>query len=73
MGWPTGAPLPSDQTPGDFAVVAARADLLGETDSRQLVRWLREEAEARGDSLKGPLGFCVPTPETHVILKEKAA
>lgn len=34
-------------TPGDFALVARRAQLLGEEDSRQLARWLQEEAEAR--------------------------
>ena len=73
--WPDSEPLPLDQTPGDFAVVLARADLLGERDPRQLVRWLREEAEARGDGLKGPVGFCLPEHcrEPRLIRKEKAA
>lgn len=75
--WPKGEPLPADQTPGDFAVAAARAELLDETDPRQLARWLREEVEARGDSTRGPVGFCVPTqdsgPSPRLILKEKAA
>jgi transitional endoplasmic reticulum ATPase len=73
--WPANEPLPLNQTPGDFAVVSARADLLGERDPRQLVRWLREEAEARGDGLKGPVGFCLPehSREPRLIRKEKAA
>ncbi|MEH6791108.1 AAA family ATPase [Parasphingorhabdus sp.] len=54
--------LPADcqpldgQTPGDFAVVAERARLLGITDTQTLVRWLRDEAEARGNR-RGPIGF----------------
>lgn len=57
MGWPAGEPLPVDQTPGDFAVVASRADLLGEGNPDQLVRWLRDEAEARDGGARGPIGF----------------
>lgn len=57
MAWPAAEPLPIDQTPGDFAVVASRADLLGEKNPCQLVRWLRAEAEARGDGARTPLGF----------------
>lgn len=37
------------QTPGDFATVAARADLLGESDPATIRRWLQEEAVARGE------------------------
>lgn len=36
-----------NQTPGDFAVVAKRASVLGETNPSILARWLRLEAEAR--------------------------
>ena len=48
-----GADLPDGetlegQTPGDFAVVARRAELLGVGDPRRLLTWLREESEARG-------------------------
>lgn len=75
--WPASEPLPLNQTPGDFAVVSVRADLLGERDPRQLVRWLREEAEARGDGPKGPVGFCLPLSEDRheprLIRNEKAA
>jgi SpoVK/Ycf46/Vps4 family AAA+-type ATPase len=49
------APL-IDQTPGDFAVVAARASLLGVNDATVLAKWLREEAEARGGIVR-PIGF----------------
>lgn len=77
LNWPAGEPLPTNQTPGDFSVVSARAALLGERDPRQFVRWLREEAEARGDGLKGPVGFCMPAdercPEPRLTLKDKAA
>ncbi len=44
------------QTPGDFAVVAKRAGLLGETDAAVLAGWLRSEAEAR-DEGGGAIGF----------------
>jgi transitional endoplasmic reticulum ATPase len=33
--------------PGDFAVVARKAEALGESDPRQLARWLDEEAAAK--------------------------
>ncbi len=77
LGWPAGEPLPEDQTPGDFAVVAARADLLGEPDPCQLVRWLRDEAQARGDGTRGAMGFRLPPrdtrPEPTLILRENTA
>ena len=47
---------PLDQTPGDFAVVAARAHLLAVKDASVLAKWLREEAEARG-AVARPIGF----------------
>ena len=43
-------------TPGDFALVARRAQLLGETDPIQLARWLNDEAEARTGQSR-PIGF----------------
>ena len=45
-----------DQTPGDFAQVARRAELLGESDARRIALWLQAEATQRTDG-KGPLGF----------------
>lgn len=57
MAWPADQPLPVGQTPSDFAVVADRAALLGETRGEQLVRWLREEVEARSDWVRSPIGF----------------
>ncbi|WP_232493317.1 hypothetical protein [Novosphingobium kaempferiae] len=50
-----GAALPQDtalhgQTPGDFAVIARRAQLLGETRAETLAHWLREEALLRGET-----------------------
>lgn len=44
------------QTPGDFAVVAKRATLLGETDPIVLTEWLKGEAALRGHG-KGVIGF----------------
>lgn len=77
MDWPAGEAWLASQTPGDFAVVAARADLLGERSPRQLIRWLREEAAMRGDGIKAPLGFCPPSaerfPEPRLIFREDAA
>ena len=77
LPWPPGEPLPDDQTPGDFAVVAARADLLGELGPHQLVRWLREEAGARGEGRRGPVGFSVPGPAPRptptLVIQENAA
>ncbi len=55
--YPASLALPVDQTPGDFAVIAARADLLGISDPTILAKWLREEAEARGAVIR-PIGFC---------------
>lgn len=46
-------------TPGDFALVAARAALLGEHDPAALLRELRGEAEARGHA-GGKAGFHPP-------------
>ena len=54
--YPVGLAPPLDQTPGDFAVVAARANLLAVKDASVLAKWLREEAEARGP-VGHPIGF----------------
>ena len=58
--WPLGQPVPEGQTPGDFAVVAHRASLLGEARPEVILRWLRDEIEARGGQCGGPVGFCLP-------------
>ncbi|QVM85176.1 AAA family ATPase [Novosphingobium decolorationis] len=56
MAPPTGTPPLEGQTPGDFAVVARRAQLLGETRGKTLVTWLCEEATLRGER-SGKVGF----------------
>ncbi len=60
LSWPSAVPLHEGQTPGDFAVVAHRARLLGENDPEVLLTWLREEIAARGEVARGPLGFQLP-------------
>lgn len=45
-------------TPGDFALVARRAQLLDETDPVLLARWLIDEAEARSGPAR-TIGFAV--------------
>lgn len=57
LDWPLKWPIHHGQTPGDFAVVAHRANLLAERDPVVLVRWLRDEIEARGDHARGMMGF----------------
>jgi MoxR-like ATPase len=52
---PTGSTL-AGVTPGDYAVIAQRAKLLGEVDARVLARWLIEESEARGHNVSA-IGF----------------
>ena len=64
--WPMNWPVHESHTPGDFAVVAHRARLLGEVDPMILLRWLREEIEARGDSARGTMGFHVPVAATRI-------
>jgi transitional endoplasmic reticulum ATPase len=44
-------------TPGDFAVVARKAEALGEHDPRHLARWLEEEAAAKPEGKKVRMGF----------------
>nr|WP_241242046.1 ATP-binding protein [Sphingobium algorifonticola] len=59
--WPAEWPVHEGQTPGDFAVVAHRARLLSEREPTVLLRWLREEIEARGDQNCGAMGFHIPS------------
>lgn len=76
LSWPQRFPLHEGQTPGDFAVVAHRARLLGERDPGVLVRWLLEEIEARGETIRGPVGFQLPSLEPSSRLQnpdQKAA
>ena len=69
--WPAGIPIHLDQTPGDFGVVAHRAALLGEDDPLVLLRWLREEIEARGGGARKPVGFCMPKPVEPTICTQE--
>jgi len=48
--------LADDLTPGDFATVRRKRDLLGVTDPSALVDWLDEEADAKGARAR-PIGF----------------
>lgn len=50
-------PLAEGLTPGDFAVVAHRARLLGEARPAMLYDWLLAERDARGPE-RGRMGFC---------------
>jgi transitional endoplasmic reticulum ATPase len=50
-------PLAQGLTPGDFAVVAHRARLLGEARPAILYDWLLAERDSRGTE-RGRLGFC---------------
>lgn len=44
-------------TPGDFAVVARKAEALGEVEPFRLARWLEEEAEAKPEAKTRRIGF----------------
>lgn len=50
--------LPDGLTPGDFATVRRKRDLLGVADPSVLADWLDEEAEAKGKWAR-PIGFVV--------------
>ena len=52
-------------TPGDVAVVARRAAVLGETDPDALARLLERVCAAKPDAARGPLGFA-----PRMVLKE---
>lgn len=60
------APLSLDAlcqlTPGDFAVVARKAQVMGETDARALVAALAAEVEARPGGARRPIGFRALAP-----------
>src|SRR5579872_700346 len=55
------ASLPDGSTPGDFAVVRRKAELLGEDRPIIWLRWLAEELAAKGAA--HPIGFRPGTPE----------
>ena len=44
-------------TPGDFAVVARKAEILGERDPAQLAQWLEEEVVAKPEGKRTRMGF----------------
>jgi SpoVK/Ycf46/Vps4 family AAA+-type ATPase len=48
--------IPGGLTPGDFATVRRKRELLGANDAATLVQWLTEELQAR-DALASPIGF----------------
>jgi SpoVK/Ycf46/Vps4 family AAA+-type ATPase len=76
LDWPLQWPIHHGQTPGDFAVVAHRANLLAERDTAVLVRWLHDEIEARGDQVRGTMGFQVTgdaMARSAVAVEPKAA
>lgn len=61
LSWPAGHDPIRGLTPGDVAVVAKRARLLGVAEPSQLIAWLREEVAARGTTSQ-PAGFAIPAP-----------
>jgi len=44
-------------TPGDFTVVARKAEVFGERDPVRLAKWLEEEAAAKPDGRRRRIGF----------------
>jgi len=44
-------------TPGDFSVVARKAEVFDESDPRRLGRWLEEEAKAKPEGRRRRIGF----------------
>lgn len=61
QSWPGGHDPVCGLTPGDVAVVAKRARLLGVAEPGQLIAWLRDEVAARGTTSR-PAGFAIPAP-----------
>ncbi len=59
---PSGA-LPDGLTPGDFALVRRKAELLGEVCPTVLATWLNEELTAKGGA-RNPIGFQSVAKET---------
>lgn len=56
LGAVPSGPLPDGLTPGDFAVVRRKAELLGEARPSVLAAWLDEELAAKGGA-RNPIGF----------------
>jgi SpoVK/Ycf46/Vps4 family AAA+-type ATPase len=48
FGMPVPGPLPDGLTPGDYAVVRRKAELLGVPSPATLVEWLKEEVSVKG-------------------------
>ena len=44
-------------TPGDFTVVARKAEVFGERDAVRLAKWLEEEANAKPEGKRWRIGF----------------
>lgn len=61
QSWPAGHDPIRGLTPGDVAVVAKRANLLGVGEPSQLIAWLKDEVAARGTTSQ-PAGFAIPAP-----------
>ena len=47
----------SGLTPADFAIVARKASVLGERDSKTFAQWLEYEAQAKPDASRRRIGF----------------
>jgi hypothetical protein len=62
LGHESPGALPEGLTPGDFAVVRRKAEVLGDISPAILAGWLAEECAAR-DSGRPPMGFQVRTVE----------
>jgi SpoVK/Ycf46/Vps4 family AAA+-type ATPase len=54
-------------TPGDFAVVRRKAELLGEDRPMVWLQWLAEELAAKGNTR--PIGFRSPAPEPRLPIR----
>jgi AAA+ superfamily predicted ATPase len=61
LGGEPAGPLPDGLTPGDFAVVRRKAELLGEDRPAIWLRWLAEGLAAKGNTR--PIGFRPATRE----------
>jgi transitional endoplasmic reticulum ATPase len=59
FGNPAPHALPDGLTPGDFATVRRKRDVLGTADAAVLAGWLDEELEAKGKRIK-TIGFVPP-------------
>jgi hypothetical protein len=61
--WPAGHEVLCGLSPGDVAVVAHRARLLGVTDAIQLIEWLKGEITARSEIVRFA-GFSIPSQDS---------